>query len=189
VVTLVIMDTFLQKMRAPTLKGVRKMILIEEAWKAIATPAMAEYLKYLFKTVRKFQGEAIVVTQEVKDILDNPVVKDTIITQSDCMILLDLRKFMGKFNEIQEVLALSEKQKALVLSINQDRRQNVRYNEVYIGLGTTVATVYGVEVSKEEYVTYTTEEAEKKVLFGKVESGMSMETAIQSYAQELREAG
>ena len=189
VVTLVIMDTFLQKMRALTLKGVRKMILIEEAWKAIATPAMAEYLKYLFKTVRKFQGEAIVVTQEVKDILDNPVVKDTIITQSDCMILLDLRKFMGKFNEIQEVLALSEKQKALVLSINQDRRPNVRYNEVYIGLGTTMATVYGVEVSKEEYVTYTTEEVEKKILFNKIESGMSIETAIQSYAQELREAG
>ncbi|QIL78245.1 MULTISPECIES: TraG family conjugative transposon ATPase [Hymenobacter] len=187
VVTLVIMDTFLQKMRQ--LKGVRKMILIEEAWKAIATPAMAEYLKYLFKTVRKFQGEAVVVTQEVKDILDNPVVKDTIITQSDCMILLDLRKFMGRFNEIQEVLALSEKQKALVLSINQDRRPGVRYNEVYIGLGTTVATVYGVEVSAEEYVTYTTEEAEKKVLFDKIEVGMSIETAIQAYARELREAG
>ncbi|QNE42231.1 TraG family conjugative transposon ATPase (plasmid) [Hymenobacter sp. NBH84] len=187
VVTLVIMDTFLQKMR--TLEGVRKMILIEEAWKAIATPAMAEYLKYLFKTVRKFQGEAVVVTQEVKDILDNPVVKDTIITQSDCMILLDLRKFMGRFDEIQEVLALSEKQKALVLSINQDRRQNVRYNEVYIGLGTTVATVYGVEVSKEEYVTYTTEQAEKVVLFNKVKAGMKIESAIQAYAQELREAG
>ncbi|WP_324680147.1 TraG family conjugative transposon ATPase [Hymenobacter sp. GOD-10R] len=187
VVTLVIMDTFLQKMR--TLEGVRKMILIEEAWKAIATPAMADYLKYLFKTVRKFQGEAVVVTQEVKDILDNPIVKDTIVTQSDCMILLSLEKFMGKFDEIQDVLALSEKQKALVLSINADRRPDEFYNEVYIGLGTKVATVYGVVVSKEEYVTYTTEQSEKMVLFQKMKAGLDIETAIQVYAQELREAG
>ena len=46
------------------------MILIEEAWKAThAKEGMAEYIKYLFKTVRKFFGEAIVVTQEVEDII------------------------------------------------------------------------------------------------------------------------
>ncbi|RRN76931.1 TraG family conjugative transposon ATPase, partial [Pseudoxanthomonas sp. SGD-10] len=55
VVTLIIMETFISKMRK--LKGVRKMILIEEAWKAIAKEGMAEYIKYLFKTVRKFYGE------------------------------------------------------------------------------------------------------------------------------------
>ncbi len=103
VVTLIIMETFISKMRK--LKGVRKMILIEEAWKALTTPGMAAYIKYLFKTVRKFFGEAIVVTQEIDDIIGNEIVKDAIINNSDCKILLDQRKFINRFEEIQAALA------------------------------------------------------------------------------------
>ena len=87
VVTIIIMETFINKMRR--LQGIRKMILIEEAWKAIAKEGMANYIRYLFKTVRKFYGEAVVVTQEVDDIISSPVVKETIINNSDCKILLD----------------------------------------------------------------------------------------------------
>ena len=90
VVTIIIMETFINKMRR--LQGIRKMILIEEAWKAIAKEGMANYIRYLFKTVRKFYGEAVVVTQEVDDIISSPVVKETIINNSDCKILLDQRK-------------------------------------------------------------------------------------------------
>ena len=61
VVTIIIMEAFINKMRR--LKGIRKMILIEEAWKAIASANMADYIKYLYKTVRKYFGEAIFVTQ------------------------------------------------------------------------------------------------------------------------------
>ncbi|GAB2452517.1 transposase [Hymenobacter qilianensis] len=187
VVTLIIMDTFLAKMRQ--LKGVRKMILIEEAWKAIAKAGMAEYIKYLFKTVRKFFGEAIVVTQEVDDIIGNPIVKDTILNNSDCKILLDQRKFLNRFDDIQQLMGLTEKEKAQVLSINLDNRPGAKYKEVFISLGGRVSKVYGVEVSLEEYVTYTTEETEKMRLFQKVDSGLDMPSAIRSTAQELREAG
>jgi conjugation system TraG family ATPase len=117
VVTIIIMEVFISKMRK--LKGIRKMILIEEAWKAIAKEGMAEYIKYLFKTVRKFFGEAIVVTQEVEDIISSPVVKQAIINNSDCKILLDQSKYQNKFELIQELLGLTEKEKALILSINK----------------------------------------------------------------------
>ena len=117
VVTIIIMEVFISKMRK--LKGVRKMILIEEAWKAIAKEGMAEYIKYLFKTVRKFYGEAVVVTQEVEDIISSPIVKQAIINNSDCKILLDQSKYQNKFDQIQELLGLTEKEKALVLSINK----------------------------------------------------------------------
>jgi conjugation system TraG family ATPase len=187
VVTLIIMDTFLAKMRQ--LGGVRKMILIEEAWKAIATAGMAEYIKYLFKTVRKFFGEAIVVTQEIDDIIDNPIVKKTILNNSHCKILLDQSTFLTRFDEIQDLLGLTEKEKALVLSINKNLRKGPKYKEVFIGLGGRVSKVYGVEVSLEEYVTYTTEQTEKLQLFQKIEAGMDMETAVQTFASELREAG
>jgi len=98
VVTIIIMEVFISKMRK--LKGIRKMILIEEAWKAIAKESMAEYIKYLFKTVRKFFGEAVVVTQEVEDIISSPVVKQAIINNSDCKILLDQNKYQNKFEQI-----------------------------------------------------------------------------------------
>ncbi|MFV8347573.1 TraG family conjugative transposon ATPase [Flavobacterium sp. ZB4P13] len=159
VVTIIIMEVFISKMRK--LKGIRKMILIEEAWKAIAKEGMAEYIKYLFKTVRKFYGEAIVVTQEVEDIISSPVVKQAIINNSDCKILLDQSKYQNKFDQIQELLGLTEKEKALVLSVNKANDPDKKYKEVFISLGGMLSKVYRTEVSLEEYLAYTTEEIEK----------------------------
>ncbi|MBD8084575.1 TraG family conjugative transposon ATPase [Chryseobacterium caseinilyticum] len=159
IVTIIIMEVFINKMRR--LKGIRKLILIEEAWKAIAKEGMAEYIKYLFKTVRKFYGEAIVVTQEVDDIIQSPIVKESIINNSDCKILLDQRKYMNKFDDIQAMLGLTDKERAQVLSINMNNDPKRLYKEVWIGLGGTHSAVYATEVSTEEYLAYTTEETEK----------------------------
>lgn len=159
VVTIIIMEVFISKMRK--LKGIRKMILIEEAWKAIAKEGMSEYIKYLFKTVRKFFGEAIVVTQEVEDIISSPIVKQAIINNSDCKILLDQSKYQNKFDQIQELLGLTEKEKALVLSVNKANDPDKKYKEVFISLGSMLSKVYRTEVSLEEYLAYTTEESEK----------------------------
>jgi len=159
VVTIIIMEVFISKMRK--LKGIRKMILIEEAWKAIAKEGMSEYIKYLFKTVRKFFGEAIVVTQEIEDIISSPVVKQAIINNSDCKILLDQSKYQNKFDQIQELLGLTEKEKALVLSVNKANDPDKKYKEVFISLGSMLSKVYRTEVSLEEYLAYTTEESEK----------------------------
>lgn len=162
VVTIIIMEVFINKMRR--LKGIRKMILIEEAWKAIAKEGMAEYIKYLFKTVRKFFGEAVIVTQEVDDIIHSPIVKESIINNSDCKILLDQRKYMNKFDAIQTMLGLTEKEKAQILSINLNNDPKRKYKEVWIGLGGTHSAVYATEVSRQEYFAYTTEESEKHQL-------------------------
>jgi conjugation system TraG family ATPase len=137
------------------------MILIEEAWKAIAKEGMAEYIKYLFKTVRKFFGEAVVVTQDVEDIISSPIIKQAIINNSDCKILLDQSKYQNKFDQIQELLGLTEKEKALVLSINKANDPTKKYKEVFISLGGMLSKVYRTEVSPEEYLAYTTEEKEK----------------------------
>ena len=150
IVTIIIMEVFINKMRR--LKGIRKLILIEEAWKAIAKEGMAEYIKYLFKTVRKFFGEAIVVTQEVDDIIQSPIVKESIINNSDCKILLDQRKYMNKFDDIQAMLGLTDKEKGQVLSINMNNDASRLYKEVWIGLGGTNSAVYATEVSLEEYL-------------------------------------
>ncbi|TAN02245.1 MAG: TraG family conjugative transposon ATPase [Chitinophagaceae bacterium] len=182
VVTLIIMEVFISKMRK--LKGIRKMILIEEAWKAIAREGMAEYIKYLFKTVRKFFGEAIVVTQEVEDIVSSPVVKQAIINNSDCKILLDQSKYQNKFEQIQELLGLTEKEKALVLSVNKANDPDRKYKEVFISLGGMLSKVYRTEVSREEYYTYTTEESEKVKMLEYAEKYGSIEKGIKALVND-----
>lgn len=186
VVTIIIMEVFISKMRK--LKGIRKMILIEEAWKAIAREGMAEYIKYLFKTVRKFFGEAIVVTQEVEDIISSPVVKQAIINNSDCKILLDQSKYQNKFEQIQELLGLTEKEKALVLSINKANDPSKKYKEVFISLGGMQSKVYRVEVSPQEYLAYTTEETEKVKLMNLADTnGGDIEKAIVQFLNNKNE--
>ena len=150
VVTIIIMEAFINKMRR--LKGVRKQLIVEEAWKALSSANMAEYLRYMYKTVRKYYGEAIVVTQEVDDIISSPVVKESIINNSDCKILLDQRKYMNKFDQIQALLGLTEKEKSQILSINMANHPSRLYKEVWIGLGGTQSAVYATEVSAEEYL-------------------------------------
>ncbi|SDM47230.1 TraG family conjugative transposon ATPase [Pedobacter antarcticus] len=187
IVTIIIMEVFINKMRR--LKGIRKLILIEEAWKAIAKEGMAEYIKYLFKTVRKFFGEAIVVTQEVDDIIQSPIVKESIINNSDCKILLDQRKYMNKFDDIQAMLGLTDKEKAQVLSINMNNDPSRLYKEVWIGLGGTHSAVYATEVSLEEYLAYTTEETEKlEVMQLASELDGNVELAIKHIAMQRRDS-
>lgn len=186
VVTIIIMETFINKMRR--LQGIRKMILIEEAWKAIAKEGMANYIRYLFKTVRKFYGEAVVVTQEVDDIMSSPVVKETIINNSDCKILLDQRKYQNKFDQIQNLLGLTNKERSQILSINLANAANRLYKEVWIGLGGTQSAVYATEVSGEEYLCYTTEETEKLELTCLTEKlGGNIELAIKQLAESKRQ--
>ena len=184
-VTLIIMEVFISKMRK--LKGIRKIILIEEAWKALMKEGFAEYIKYLFKTVRKFFGEAIVVTQEVEDIISSPIVKQAIINNSDCKILLDQSKYQNKFDQIQELLGLTEKEKALVLSVNKANDPTKKYKEVFISLGGMLSRVYRTEVSLEEYLAYTTEEMEKVKVMQYTARYGSIAKGIKVLAREMQE--
>ncbi|WP_217607225.1 TraG family conjugative transposon ATPase [Chitinophaga sp. GbtcB8] len=186
VVAIILAEVFINKMRR--LKGVRKLIPIVEAWEAIAKEGMADYIKYLFKTVRKFFGEAIVVTQEVDDIIHSPIVKESIINNSDCNILLDQRKYMIKFVDIQAMLGLTEKEKSQILSINMNNDPKRLYKEVWIGLGGTHSAVYATEVSLEEYLAYTTEETEKlEVMQLAHDLDGNVEQAIKRIALQRRE--
>jgi conjugation system TraG family ATPase len=183
VVTLIIMEMVISKMRK--LKGIRKIMLLEEVWKAIAKEGMAEYIKYLFKTMRKFFGEPIVVTQEIDDIISSPVVRHAIINNSDCKILLDQSKYQNRFDQIQQLLGLTEKDKALILSMNKANEPGRKYKEVTIVLGDR-SKVYRTEVSLEEYFTYTTEEREKVLVARYADRYGGMEKGIAMLAREMR---
>ena len=184
VVTIIIMEAFINKVRR--LKGIRKQLIVEEAWKALSSPSMSEYLKYMYKTVRKYFGEAIVVTQEVDDIISSPVVKEAIINNSDCKILLDQRKYMNKFDSIQNLLGLTDKERGQILSINMANNPSRLYKEVWIGLGGTQSAVYATEVSVEEYLTFSTEETEKMEVMALADELGDIELAIKQLADRRR---
>jgi conjugation system TraG family ATPase len=184
VVTLIIMELFTEKMRK--LKGVRKFIVIEEAWKAVAQEGMDEYIKYLFKTVRKFYGYAAVVTQEVEDIVSSAVIRQAIVNNSDVKVLLDQGKHINKFDEIQALLGLTDKQRAEILSINRGHEPGRLYKDVWIGLGPSHSKVYRLEVSEEEYYTYTSEQQEKVLVHQYIERYGDVPTAISRLAADRR---
>ena len=140
------------KLSCTVLRGERGSNAPDLPGKAIAKEGMADYIRYLFKTVRKFYGEAVVVTQEVDDIISSPIVKESIVNNSDCKILLDQRKYLNKFSQIQSLLGLTDKERAQVLSINLSNDPARRYKEVFISLGGVQSAVYATEVSDEEYL-------------------------------------
>ena len=176
------------KLSRTVLRGERGSNAPDLPGKAIAREGMASYIRYLFKTVRKFFGEAVVVTQEVDDIISSPVVKETIINNSDCKILLDQRKYQNKFDQIQNLLGLTDKERSQILSINLANAANRLYKEVWIGLGGTQSAVYATEVSAEEYLCYTTEETEKLELTRLTEKlDGNIELAIRQLAENKRQ--
>ncbi|MBR2493554.1 MAG: conjugal transfer protein TraG, partial [Paludibacteraceae bacterium] len=146
----------------------------------------AEFIKYLFKTVRKHFGEAVVVTQEIEDIIGNEIVKNSILGNADCKILLDQRKYQNKFDIVQQVLALTNKESAIALSVNKDlvKKNRPPYKEVFISLNGNHTAVYAVEVSRQEYLTYTTEKREKVRLYELEKQTGSMANAIEAYIKE-----
>lgn len=187
-VTLIIMDVFLQKMR---IKKNRKVLVIEEAWKAIASPLMAEYIKFMYKTARKFWASVGVVTQEIQDIIGSPIVKEAIINNSDVVMLLDQSKFRERFDEIKAILGLTDVDCKKIFTVNRLENKEGRsfFREVFIRRGTT-SGVYGVEEPYECYMTYTTERAEKEALkLYKKELGCSHQEAIEAYCRDWDASG
>jgi conjugation system TraG family ATPase len=188
IVTLIIMDVFIQKMRYRSDR--RKALVVEEAWKAIASPLMAGYLLYLYKTVRKFWGEAIVVTQELGDIIGNAVVKDSIINNSDTICLLDQTKFKDNYNDIAALLSINETERRKIFTINQldNTDGRGRFKEVYIRRG-SFGEVYGVEVSLEQYLTYTTEKPEKSAIESYTGKYGSYQEGLDAFVADLSGSG
>lgn len=187
IVTLIIMDVFIQKMRFR--KNQRKALIIEEAWKAIASPIMAPQILYLYKTVRKFLGEVMVVTQELDDIVSNEVVKDSIINNSDTFCLLDQTKFKDNYDKVAQILSLNEIEQRKIFTVNNLDNKDGRgpFKEVYIKRGAT-GEVYGVEVSLHQYLTYTTEKPEKSAVETYAHTFGSYPDGLEAFVKDMQDA-
>ena len=188
ILTLIIMDVFTQKMR---FKKGRKCLVIEEAWKAIATPVMADYIKYLYKTARKHWAMVGVVTQEIQDITSSPIVKEAIINNSDVFMLLDQSKFKDKFDDIKATLSLTDIDCKKIFTINRldNHEGRSRFQEVFIKRGQD-GEVYGVEEPPECYINYTTEKVEKEAFkFYRKQLKGNYQHGIEVFVKDWKDSG
>jgi len=176
VVTMILMEMFISKLRK--LPGIRKVLTIDEAWKAIANSGMAGFIQYAFKTMRKFNGVPNVVTQELDDLISSPIIKEAIINNADIKVLMDMKKFLNKFDKLQDTLGMSDKGKTQVLSVNKENR------EIYLELGGQVMKVLKNELCPEEYYAYTTEGKERVKVQEYAAKYGSMQKGIEALVRE-----
>lgn len=185
ITVLVLMECFISKMRR--LKGIRKALFCDEAWKALANDSMSQYFKYLYKTARKHLGEIVTISQELDDLVSSPIIKSSILDNSDTRILLDQRRYANKFDDVQSLLGLTDREVGQIMSINQSNDPARKYKEVWIGLGGVQSAVYGVEVSAAEYAVYTTQQREQMELFTLTDKlGGNIELAIKQLVENKK---
>ena len=181
VTTLVIMDAFMEKMAS---NGDYKVMCIEEAWKAIMGTQMATYMMELWKTARKHRTSAVVVTQELKDIVSSPIIKDTILENSSLKILLDQTRYINRFDALADYLSLDEDDKAMVLSLNRYRKGVAAGREVYFNLGNRKSFVMRLEVSLEERIAFSSQKRDKVRLAKEVAKTGSYVKAIMNLVKK-----
>lgn len=181
--TLCILHSFEEKMRS---LPCQKVMVIEEAWSAIAKPTMANFIVWMWRTARKFMTSAVVVTQSLSDLVSSEIVKDAIIQNSSVKVMLDQRKNANNFEQSARVLGFSPKDIGLVLSVGRDLMPQYLYKEAFIAIGESYSNVYGIEVSLEEALAYESDKVKKKPLFDLAKETGSFIDAIRIQADRIR---
>lgn len=130
------------------------------------------------------------VTQELGDILGNPIVKDSILANSDTICLLDQSKFRENYDAIAKLLSITETERRKIFTINQleNKDGRGRFKEVYIRRGTT-GEVYGVEVSIFQYLCYTTEKPEKSAVETYVRAHGNYQNGLSAFVSDMQANG
>ena len=179
-VLLCIMNAFNAKMKREPEKF--KVMIIEEAWKAIMNETMSPFMKSLWKTSRKFNTSAIVVTQQMSDIIGSEYIKDTILENSDTKILLKPTGNQNLLTQTCDLLGLTEHQKAMAMSMNLS---NSAVRDVFICLSDKYTGVFTNEVSPQEVIAYESNKGKKKQFLELCQS-MSAIEAIQKITEGKR---
>ncbi|MCK8521187.1 TraG family conjugative transposon ATPase [Aquimarina sp. D1M17] len=171
-VTMLCIDVVMGKIRK--IPEIKKSIFIDECWKPISKGEMAQFIKYLYKTVRKFYGEVAIATQDVEDILDTPA-GPAMINNTDTMILLSHKKKMATKDKFAQYLSFSESDLEKLFST--DKR------EVFIKVG-SVSNVYKVTVSPERYACYSSNADENKFIYDVYNKKKNMQLALREFVEK-----
>ena len=175
---LCIVNAFDLKMRSRDIEGY-KVMAIDEAWKAISNETMAPYLRELWKTARKMSTSAMVITQELDDILTSDVIRETILQNSDIKILMSQDGNRNTFEKVSGPLGLTRTDVNLVLSM---AGKESRSRDVFIKWGSARSGVYTVEACPEQLWAFESNLQKKEPLLRAARVTGSMLSAIRMMA-------
>lgn len=185
IITLMITNTYITKLLNPD--GILKILVIEEAWKAISSEFFATFLLWAFKTARKHFGSIGVVTQEIQDLLKSPIIQETIVNNTDIKIIMDIKKYEENPEYIFDLFKISKSNIPQIFSINKELPHSLnrgRYKETAIIIGKQ-CKIYGIEVSRQAYALFTTEPSEvSQIKRIATDRGLSFKEAALAWAEE-----
>lgn len=176
IVTIILIDLFINKMRVH--EGQRKYLFLEEAWYALNDPKMSGFVKYLYRTVRKFYGTIGTITQDVEDLFSNEIIREVINKNSGLKIFFDQSRYQQKAQKLAETIGLSDIQKDVILTLNRNAKEGDKAKEVALCYGNEKIMVVKVEVSEEERLAFSTSQNESKQVneyakkLGSIENGI-----------------
>lgn len=113
-----LMGTIWNRITDPDTITERKIVLIDEAWSFLAQPAFFSVIEMMFRTIRKFNGEVVLMTQTPADIKDGNARK---LLQS--MAEIFLYKGFTEPTFFDKDLSMTEHHVKLHESLSQDDRR------------------------------------------------------------------
>lgn len=113
-----LMGTIWNRITAPDTINERKIVPIDEAWSFLAQPAFFTVIEMMFRTIRKFNGEVVLMTQTPSDIKDGNARK---LLQS--MAEIFLYKGFSEQTFFEKDLEMSDHHVKLHESLSQDDRR------------------------------------------------------------------
>ena len=116
IISVIIIDIILNKIKK--IKGVRKTLIIDEALDFLLDPRMSEFIAYLYRTVRKKDGQVIIATQDAGFFKGLPeIIRNSILRQSDTKILLNHNNSQDSFRDLVSLGIVAPKHLPLLKSL------------------------------------------------------------------------
>ena len=113
-------DLFWDKIKKD--RKIKKAIYLDEVWRLIGVTSnkdVASFIYKIFKTIRKFGGSSIAITQDISDLfsLENGIYGKSIINNSSNKVFFSLEE--ENINILSEYTKLSEKEKIEIRSLKR----------------------------------------------------------------------
>ena len=172
-IIMLLIETTMDKIR--NLPGIKKSIFIDECWKPLSQGQMVKFIKYLYKTIRKFYGEIAIATQDIDDII-NTDAGPAMINNTDTFLLLSHKKKLSLKDKFSKYLSFTESDVSKLYAT--DKRQ------VFIKMG-NLSNVYKVKVSPERYACYSSNGDENEEIYKTYKETENIKMALDNFIDKV----
>ncbi len=103
---LLLLITDLVRQEAGTSLRVSKILIVDEAWRLFQTPSAIDFVIESYRTFRKFRSSIISISQNYKDFMNNPRIRDSL--YPNAATLLVLKQQVDDWDDFASKLGLND---------------------------------------------------------------------------------